>query len=537
MLRRPWARWATNAVLWAPVAFAIVFVLQHVRTLGTVRDSLASHADFASVPVLAELMSHRAPGAVVTLGDYRWYEALWLLRATKFLPSHQTVWEFVPFVLWAIAVACVAVAVRRVSTRWAAWTAAALLICGGLTMRATLWSLNTHGPAAVHATILGLAAVLLVQARGRERFAWWALVSALILIPVTALGATDPLLPVVGIAPFLVACLVLAWRTSDWIAAAYGVVVAGGSAIGGLVIVHIADGQHYSWTHRAVTWVGADKFASQLGLLPGALSSLISRPVWGDAVNKTSALAMGAALLGLVALVVVVRAAIRVVWPQLRAGLGPARPAAEARREIAREVLLAFWVSALVLTCAIYVLTSAAFDVWSGRYVVTAWVAVCVLLPVVAEIGGQRLLGAAVASVIAGVATLIVIANPKPTRDTPYPSHDTVASIAQWAKAQGATSGYAGFWDAIPLTWQSRFGLLVYPVTPCADPAHSCPMYEHQISSWYGPGDRGRRLFVVDSRMPGQPAVDPAFGKPVAERAFGSITVYVYPKDITPQLG
>lgn len=522
--------------MWAPAAIAVVYVLNLLRALGTVRDSLASHADFASAPVIAELMSHRAPDSVVTLGDYRWYEALWLLRGTKWLPWHQTIWEFVPFAVWALGIACVYVAVKRISTRWAAITAAALVVCGGSTMKVTLWSLDTHGPAAVHAAILGLAVVLLAQARGRERFRRWALLSAPLLIAVTAFGGTDPLVFGVAIGPFLVATLALAWRTADRAVAIYGLVVALGSAIGAKLLIALGEHSDLSWTHKAVSWIGPDHIADQLGLLPGALSGLVSQSVFGEVVGGTSTITMAGALLGLVAMVVVVRAAVRAVWPVLWAGIGTPPADEAARRDAARDAFFVFWIVVIAAACAQFVLTSAAFDTGGGRYLVGAWIGVCAMLPVVAERAGTQLIASATVAAIALVALALFVRNPKPTGDSPYPTRAQVAQIEAYAKSVGATKGYGGFWTSIPATWQSRFGLEIYPIFPCtAD--HNCPMYQHQISSWYTPGNRGRRLLLVDSRLPLQPVIDPAFGKPIAQRTFGSTTVYLYPADFSDKLG
>ncbi|MFT4036055.1 MAG: hypothetical protein QM679_10835 [Patulibacter sp.] len=547
-----------HLILWSPVAVAVLYLLQLVRTFGTVRDSLASHADFASAPVLAQLMSGRPPGSVVLLGDYRWFEALWLMRGTQWLPWHMTMWELVPFALWIVLIAAVYVAVRRISTgRWAALTAAALVICGGTSMRNTIWSLNTHGPAAVHAAILGLTVVLLAGARQRPTFARWAIGSSALLVPVTAFGATDPLLLTTGVAPFALACLALAWRTDDWVAGAYGLVVAAGSTVGAKVLLHLGDAAGLGWTHRAVSFVRPDAVLEQLEIVPSATASLVSRSSFGEQLGLASGVAIAGGLLALATGAIVLRSAGRAAWAAVRsapdsnpapdhlapapdpdvaaAAQDPSAAVEEQRRLAARDAFLVFWVAAASVGLAQFVFTNAAIDYFGARYLIGTWVAICALLPVVAELRGTRVVAAGAGAAIAFVAFGQTVANPKPTRDSPYPSQQNVAELLQFAREAHVTSGYAGFWDAIPITWQSRFKLKVYPLYPCAE-GKNCPMYQHQISSWYAPGDEGRRMLIVDPRNPTQPNVDEAYGEPIIQRQVGPMTVYVYASDLAAKL-
>ncbi len=63
-------RWITRAMLWAPAVAAGVFVVLMLVNQGEIRAGLNAHADFASAPVLAELIGEARPGSTMRLGDY-----------------------------------------------------------------------------------------------------------------------------------------------------------------------------------------------------------------------------------------------------------------------------------------------------------------------------------------------------------------------------------------------------------------------------------------------------------------------------------
>ncbi len=125
--------------------------------------------------------------------------------------------------------------------------------------------------------------------------------------------------------------------------------------------------------------------------------------------------------------------------------------------------------------------------------------------------------------------TLSFARHPSPTFESVLPTETLANEIQRFAKANGANYGYAGFWDAIPITWHTRFGLHAYPVLGCGD--GNCRFYQHQISSWYDKRP-GRSFLVIDPAQPLQPSADPAYGQPVATKQIGDVTVHVYADDI-----
>jgi hypothetical protein len=112
--------------------------------------------------------------------------------------------------------------------------------------------------------------------------------------------------------------------------------------------------------------------------------------------------------------------------------------------------------------------------------------------------------------------------------------------LLQFLEREHLKHGYAGYWEASSLTWQSKLKVNVYPVYECRRPAALtlCPFYFHHISTWYRPRRGTRTFLIVD---PAQPFVagppDPAFGRPETVYRTGPLSVYVYPYDIARRFG
>jgi hypothetical protein len=93
---------------------------------------------------------------------------------------------------------------------------------------------------------------------------------------------------------------------------------------------------------------------------------------------------------------------------------------------------------------------------------------------------------------------------------------------------EGITRGYAGYWGAQNLSWQSDMRLHVAPVSNCGD--ELCPNNIFTIRSWYEP-QGGRSFLLID------PTVNFIHAPPFAARAkgsrrFGPMTLYLFDYDI-----
>lgn len=543
-------RLISRTVLWAPAFAAVAYLLVLLVSQGQIRAGLNGHGDFASAPVLAELVGQAPPGSTIVLGDYPWYEAFWLLRATEWLPNHHFVWQLVPFAIWLGTALLAGFAVRRITgSRWAAVTTIALLICGGITVRTTMWSLNTHGPAAFHVALIGAAlAAALTDRRWLRGVRGWG--GAIVVGVISAVGATDVLVLAIGIGALLASTLVLGLWRSDWAPARLAAVAAAISIAGTKMLDQLAQNANISWTHREVKFVGGDQILQHVELLPQIAPLLAGGRVFGESIGFHSALSMAGGLVvfvsGITVLVVAVRIFKRAVWPERFAR--PAEAAADAVSDADREEAgpaiereqafiggLTFWFTAIVVNLLAFTFTSAAFDVGGGRYLMSAWVGLAVLIPVLAVRLELRWLAGVVATVLTFSGLLEFAREPNPVRSANFPTEGLANEIQRFTKENGANVGYAAFWDSHAITWHSRFLTHAIPVAPCG--TGNCRFHQHYISSWYTPRGGTRSYLVIDPTQTGQPQVDPAYGEPVATKQIGPVTVYVYDHDIAAQIG
>jgi hypothetical protein len=193
-----------------------------------------------------------------------------------------------------------------------------------------------------------------------------------------------------------------------------------------------------------------------------------------------------------------------------------------------------FWAASLAITTAVVVLTNVPVDANSARYLLAGYVAVGALLPLLAvrSRGWMASVTAAVC-LFALIASFQIVRNPFQPQ-LRFPTPEQGQALARFAKAEGVTYGYTGYWDAADLTWMSRFRVKVYPVSQCAQPRLVICPYYIGISSWYTPRPGTRSMLIVDHgiQLPLISAPDPTDGTPIASAAIGDLTVYVYPFDI-----
>jgi hypothetical protein len=99
------------------------------------------------------------------------------------------------------------------------------------------------------------------------------------------------------------------------------------------------------------------------------------------------------------------------------------------------------------------------------------------------------------------------------------------------------TRGYAGYWDASNLTWQSGRRVLVAPITRCDLPNQPrlCAFRFFAIRSWYD--DRHERSFlIVDPTTAFVTEPPPIVRSATESHRFGPITVYLFPYDLAKHI-
>jgi hypothetical protein len=100
--------------------------------------------------------------------------------------------------------------------------------------------------------------------------------------------------------------------------------------------------------------------------------------------------------------------------------------------------------------------------------------------------------------------------------------------IVRVLEREGVRRGFAGYWDAQNLSWQTDMRLLVAPVVNCG--AQLCPYNFFTIRSWYA--ERGGPTFLLVD--PTNPVIHapPFVSRAIAAHRFGPLTLYLFDYDI-----
>jgi hypothetical protein len=526
---------------WLPVVPAVVALLVLLAQARSLTHALYLNADTASAAVISSLMGGAPAHSVVTLGNYPWYEPMWLMLASRPLPAHRAMWLGGPFVLTAAAFLIVSWAGWRTFGAWVAAMTLALLVCTSHGMREVLFTPNWHGALVLHSAVLG--ATLVFVKRHWERMSTGRRLSLGVGVAlVTAAGETDRLLIATGVIPFVLAALFGWWQTRA-VAQRQIALFATGTAIAGIAAGELAGGAMRSAgvvPSPLHLTLGVTNVAHNLDLLVKGLAYLGGGYVLrGD--GDSAALASGALVL---TATIVVLAWLCVKSAGHRHGSAghphesaghphesaghPHESAGHDSGEAAREAHTTFWGLAITATCAAFLFSSAPTDVLSARYLGVAFVGILALLPVAARSRSwTRGLLAGGASLYAVLAVGHVLSDGVGGYGT-GPSQALAGEVERYVAASGATHGYAEYQDAAVLTWETRLHIRVYPVMSCGEGL--CPFYLHTISSWYTPAQTGRSFLVTDSSPALIPLRSPPsnLGPPASKASFGPLTVYIY---------
>jgi hypothetical protein len=490
-------------------------------------------ADAVSAPVIGQLFG-AAPGhASVVLGEFGWYATLLFELATKWLPFHRQIWEATPYAMALAGAALAAWSVWQVSGRWAAGLTAVLLICAAPDTLHLLLSMTQHAPDWFCLALLAAFLVLLelrASALRREVFVPLALVVAAI---VGVNAASDPLVVIAGLVPFAIAALaayVLAGGPDSVRALQIGlgtlavIAISWASTDAVMSALNVAPERGVDTTMLAA----ADKIASNFKLWWQSIAVLGNGDFFGRELSFSSGLAVACAALSIGAVALL----SRVGWRELRVQVAPVSPAARARL-----AFMVFWCSSAVLLTAAFLLSATPVDIHADRYLVGLIYAAAAVIPAIAA-GHSR----SEAAVLAGTCVfalggVISMANGTVTRNTGgFLSTGDANQIARIAARDHLKLGYAGYWDAAPITWATSFRVQVYPVSVCDQNAHLCRFDLHVISSWYTPRPGVGSFLLTDPLLPNVSAPTPDLGPPTAIYHIGRVTMYTYPYDLAAKV-
>lgn len=525
---------------WAAVPFGVVYLILLVLRFRGIVTSTNLDADAVSAPVIGELFGSAPPSAHVVLGEFAWYATLLFELGTKWLPAHRHVWEVAPYLMALAGAGLTAWSVWQVAGRFAASLTAVLLVCAAPATLHLLLSMTQHAPDWFCLGLLAAFLVLLERRAATLRLRAVVPLSLIVGLVVGVNAASDPLLVVSGLAPFVLAVAasrVLARGTDS----ARTVVVAGatlavvalawaGTAIA-MSALHVSaePGLHTS------TLATAAKVAANFRLWWHSVAVLGNGDFFGHALTFTSGLAVVCAILSIGAVVLLprlgwaeLRARWPVAWTAAERASGSARPPASA--PLAFTV---FWCSSAVLLTAVFLISAIPVDIHADRYLLGVIYAAAAVIPAVAA---RRLVTQPIALVgtcVLALSGIVSLTQGVVTRNTEgFPPAGLARRVAALASANHLKVGYAGYWDAAPITWASHFHAEVYPVSVCDQGAHLCPFDLHVISSWYSPRAGAGSFLLTDRRLKLVPAPTPDLGRPAAVYRIGQVTMYVYRYDI-----
>ncbi len=532
--RRPAWWW----LAWLALLVGVVNVVVLFAQLSALVHILYLNADDASALVLAALASHAPAGSVVSLGNHPFYEPWWFMRATVGLPDYRQLWEGAPFLFAWLGIAAVTACAWWVLGRLAALMCAVVLLSASEAQRAVLYVPPSHVLIVLHIGVLCGALIFVYRrARGGRLSRPLLVLIGAVLALFTGAGLTDQMLLVSGLVPFMVAPLVcwLRLRSQASVTVAAFALLTGILAVAvELLVTHVMQDQHVVYAAYPIDFVASEALFSSLQNTVAALASLGGGSFFGVSASGANLLTFAAGALTFLALAAMLRALWRWAGPTGKSQ-EPLSPQAGMR-----ELFVAYWGIVLVLGLAVFALTSLSNNPINYRYLLGPWVALAALLGILSTtLVARAVLLAAVAAfgllnihseLANGVGPLAV-----------GPNQRMAGAISHFVTAHGASIGYTGYWDAAPVTWETRLRVKVYPIEACSTPTGWCRFGSIEISSWYVPRADTPTFLITDTR-PGiafAVTTPPAsFGVPVAHEALGEgLAVYVYSHDIAADIG
>jgi hypothetical protein len=490
---------------WLPAVTAAAYIVLVIMRFPAIVRALYWDSDAAGAFVLAELIPGHGTIEIPRLG---WWTSLWWLLATRHLPGHEHLWEITAYPFALATAVIVGWATSRVAGRWSGLTAAAVTILVGPFAIQFLMLVNIHASTPFAAAVLAAYLVLLAESRS------W-LLAALIGVLVGANAASDPLLWIAGIVPFVLAASVLALATRRRAVASRAATMLGASVLSALAtdLLMASLGYH-------VIPVGL-QLAGIADLVPNSMS-----------LGRSIALLFGADF------------SFRPAYPSdpLRyvimllafAGLGALLFAAarlsKGRRDPRVRAYAYYWATSAVLISVAFWASNIGSGGPGVKYMLTLAPAAGAGVSLLTAGSSRGRIAASLAIAAVGMVNISSIAHGRAEPDVGPNRYGP--QLIRLLEREGLTRGYASYREAQSLTWNSGMRLLVAPVSTCDPGGALCRNSYFTIDSWYD--ERPGRSFLIANGLSNPPA---EYGRPSEVlRPSSDITVYVYPYDLARQI-
>jgi hypothetical protein len=506
---------------WAALPLGVIYLILLAHQLDAAIRATNLDADAASGPVIGELFGAAPAHANVVLGEFGWYATLLFDLATKWLPAHRQIWVVAPYAMALAGAGLAAWSVCQVAGRWAAGLTAVLLVCASpATLRLDL-STTQHAPAWFCLALLGAFAVWL-ERRADDVRRVVLVVPALVIGTIVGVNAkSDPLVIIGALVPFALALIVARGRGNTRALMTGGVTLAV-SVVAWVItrtVMRALSVTPEPGLHTTKIVAGA-KTVHNAKLWVRSIAVLGNGAVSGGSPTPRAALAAVCAAVSIAAIVLLPWLG----WRRLRERVS-------SRADRARRAFFTFWCSSAILLSLAFVLSAAPVDIHADRYLVGLVYAAAAVVPAAVVLVGTCVFAlGAIVSIARGIST-------EGTEFHTPVSSGVAAQIARIARREHLTVGYAGYWDAAPVTWATGFRVQVYPVAVCDQNAHLCHFDLHYISSWYSPRSGSGSFLLTDNRSnESVTAPTPDLGRPTAVYRIGPIRMYTYSYDLAARI-
>jgi hypothetical protein len=531
------AEFARRLWWWAPLLFVAAYLVTLALQFNQLLANIYLNADAASAPVIGQLFGATPGHPLVILGHLGWYSTLLFELGTRWLPLHRQIWEVSPYAMALCSAALMGWGAWRVAGRWAGAITATIILCASPGTLALLLALNDHAPTWFTIALLGAFVVLLEQRADSLAVVWLSALAIVVGVILGANAASDVLLTIAGAVPFLLAVggtwvLHPSRRTARAGAFALATCLV---AVASSVLVH-AFMRHENVVSASdantKVLVGAEAVGTNFKLWWQSVAVLGNGNFFGQTLDFSSALAFACAAITIAGVLL----AVRVARGEFVQALAARRRSSHEPEQSVRLAWCLFWASSLVLLSVAFVFSGIPENLQSSRYLVGVIYAAAALVPL---LGGRGLLTrAALTAAVTLYAFTGWLALAQHRIVAPVSPTDQLAgAIAKIASREHLSVGYAGYWDAAPITWATHLRVKVFPVDDCDGSLHLCAFELHIITAWYTPRPGAKTFLLSDPAYPAEPsAPTPDLGKPIAVHQIGSVTMYVYSYDIAARL-
>jgi hypothetical protein len=526
--------------IWVPLGFATAYLIAVFAQFTQMVGVTYLNGDAASAPVIGELFGGSPAHREVVLGKMAWFSTLLFELATRPLPMHRQIWEAAPYALALLSAGLLAWGAWQVAGRWAATITGVIALCASPATLIWLFWLNDHSPDWFCNVLLASLLVLIGKA-GTKR------VSRPLIAVVLGVGivvgvnlASDPLVTIGGLLPFLLAVIVTWGRRSAHRRARSSLLASGAVAV--MVIVDVLTRllmQHEnvvaSTAQNNNTLVSTEQFTNNFRFWWQSVAVLGNGNFFGQSASFTSVLEVACAILSIG---VVILIAPRVAWREISSAFGTpkADTAGSSMRDDLRIAWCVFWGSSLVFLSLAFVISSVPAEIYDDRYLVGLIYAAAALLPLAAAQSSRRQAAVVAGTCVFAFTGLVGLLEGHATENTVHwPAGHLDGQVMAIARREHLDIGYAGYWDAATITWGTHLTVKVFPIQPCGN--QYCPFYEHYISSWYTPRPGIRSFLLADSVVALSTPYMPQLGKPSAVYSIGQLTMYIFPYDIASHIG